>query len=188
MASSIQATRLRKGMLIKLGPDLFRILDLHHLTPGNKRAHIQARMRNIRSFALADEKFRAEEDIERATLDEREMQYLYREGDAYVFMDLDDYEQVHVDGTNLGSAASFLKEGDHAVLPVYAGQVVGVELPAAVELTVADTEPGVQGDRVSGARKAATLETGLVLQVPLFVEPGETIKVDTRTGEYLARA
>ena len=103
-------------------------------------------------------------------------------------MDTDDYEQLHVDGGAIGAAARYLKEGDTAVLPTYEGQVLGVELPAAVELTVADTEPGVQGDRVSGARKPATLETGLVVQVPLFVEPGETVKVDTRSGEYLSRA
>jgi elongation factor P len=103
-------------------------------------------------------------------------------------MDTDSYDQVHVEAKELGQAVRYLKEGDTAVLPMYQGRVVGVELPAAVELTVADTEPGVQGDRVSGARKPATLETGLVVQVPLFVEPGGRIKVDTRTGEYLARA
>jgi elongation factor P len=116
------------------------------------------------------------------------MQYLYRDGAAYVFMDNGDYEQLHVDGSRLGPAVQYLKEGDHAVLPVHDGQVLGIELPAAVELTVTDTEPGVQGDRVAGARKPATLETGLVVQVPLFVEPGDAVKVDTRTGEYLARA
>ena len=123
-----------------------------------------------------------------AVIDKREMQYLYREGDAYVFMDNESYDQLHVEPSDLGQAVRYLKEGDTAVLPMYEGRVVGVELPAAVELTVTETEPGVQGDRVSGARKPATLETGLVVQVPLFVEPGERIKVDTRTGEYLARA
>src|SRR6186997_3676104 len=108
MSSSIQATRLRKGMLIKLGTDLFRILDLHHLTPGNKRAHIQARMRNIRTLALADEKFRAEEDIERATLDEREMQYLYNDGDHYYFMDTSNFEQIHISHEALGDSKDYL--------------------------------------------------------------------------------
>jgi len=175
-------------MLIKQGNDLFRIMDLHHLTPGNKRAHIQARMRNIRTGSLADHKFRAEEDVERAVLDEREMQYLYREGSDYVFMDNESYDQLHVTSATLGDATNYLKEGDAAVLPMYQGEIVGVDLPAAVELVVVDTEPGIQGDRVSGARKPATLETGLVVQVPLFVETGEKLKVDTRTGEYLARA
>jgi elongation factor P len=103
-------------------------------------------------------------------------------------MDTESYDQVHVEANDLGSAVNYIKEGDSAILPQYQGNVVGVDLPAAVELTVAQTEPGIQGDRVSGARKPATLETGLVVQVPLFVEPGERIKVDTRTGEYLARA
>src|SRR6202047_3295443 len=108
MASSIQATRLRKGMLIKLGPDLFRILDLHHLTPGNKRAHIQARLRNIRTLSLADQKFRAEGDIERATLDEREMQYLYNDSDHYYFMDTSTYEQIHISQEALGDSKNYL--------------------------------------------------------------------------------
>src|SRR3954466_515743 len=108
MASSIQATRLRKGMLIKVGDNLFRILELHHLTPGNKRAHIQVRMRNIRTLMLADEKFRAEEDIERATLDEREMQYLYNDGDLYYFMDTSSYEQVHISAEALGDSKNYL--------------------------------------------------------------------------------
>ena len=121
-------------------------------------------------------------------IDKREMQFLYREGNAFVFMDSETYDQLPVEMADLGGTAQYVKEGDTAILMMYSGRVVGVELPAAVELTVAETEPGVQGDRVSGARKPATLETGLVVQVPLFVEPGERVKVDTRTGEYLARA
>jgi elongation factor P len=123
-----------------------------------------------------------------AVIDKREMQYLYREGGALVFMDNESYDQMNVETSKLGSTVDYLKEGDSAVLHMYNGDVVSAELPAAVELTVSQTEPGVQGDRVSGARKPATLETGLVVQVPLFVEPGAKIKVDTRTGEYLARA
>jgi elongation factor P len=123
-----------------------------------------------------------------AVIDKREMQYLYREGSALVFMDTSTYEQVHVEAAQLGDAVYYLREGDSAVLPTHDGQVVGVDLPAAVALQVTQTEPGIQGDRVSGARKPATLETGLVVQVPLFVEPDEAIKVDTRSGEYLGRA
>src|SRR6266852_9892975 len=108
MSSSIQATRIRKGMLIKLDNDLYRILDLHHLTPGNKRAHIQARMRNIRTLSLADHKFRAEEDVERATLDEREMQYLYNDGDTFYFMDTENYEQIHISAEALGDSKNYL--------------------------------------------------------------------------------
>jgi elongation factor P len=116
------------------------------------------------------------------------MQYLYKDGGDFVFMDTISYDQVHVARETLGDAVKFLKEGDSAVLQLYESEIVGVDLPAAVELQVTQTEPGVQGDRVSGARKPATMETGLVLQVPLFVNPGERIKVDTRTGQYLTRA
>jgi elongation factor P len=188
MASSIQATRLRKGNLIKLGNDLFRLMEVHHLTPGNKRAHIQARMRNIRTGTLADHKFRAEEDVERAVLDEREMQYLYNDGDHYYFMDTSTYEQIHVGPPALGDATNYIVDGSTMVLQFYKDEIIGTDLPAAVELQVTDTEPGLQGDRVSGARKPATLETGLVVQVPLFVNQGERIKVDTRSAEYLTRA
>jgi elongation factor P len=116
------------------------------------------------------------------------MQFLYRDGADYVFMDTRSYDQLQVETGLLGDAAKYLKEGDDAVLEFFGDEIVGVELPAAVELTIAETEPGLQGDRVSGARKPATLETGLVIQVPLFVNPGEKVKVDTRTGEYLTRA
>jgi elongation factor P len=137
---------------------------------------------------VIDRTFRADEKVPFAVIDKREMQYLYRESSSLVFMDNESYDQLHIEASDLGDAVNYLKEGDNAVLPMYDGAVVGVELPAAVELTIAETEPGVQGDRVSGARKAATLETGLVVQVPLFIEPGEKVKVDTRTGDYLARA
>jgi elongation factor P len=137
---------------------------------------------------VLDRTYRADEKLPLAVIDKREMQFLYREGTDYVFMDNETYEQLHVAADNVGNAVNFLKEGDTAVLPMYNDAVIGVDLPAAVELEVKDTEPGIQGDRVSGARKPATLETGLVLQVPLFVNPGERIKVDTRSGEYLSRA
>ena len=121
-------------------------------------------------------------------IDKRDMQFLYREGDDYVFMDNTSYEQLNVVRSTLGEAADYMVEGSAAVLQMYDVEIVGVELPAAVELNIAETEPGIQGDRVSGARKPATLETGKVVQVPLFVNPGDRVKVDTRTGEYLTRA
>ncbi|MGH9299398.1 MAG: elongation factor P, partial [Acidimicrobiales bacterium] len=128
------------------------------------------------------------EKVEKALIDKREMQYLYRDSDQYVFMDNASYEQMYVDAKSLGDVPSYLKEGNSAVLQMYGGEIVDVDLPAAVELLVSETEPGMQGDRVSGARKPATLETGLVVQVPLFVNPGDRIKVDTRSGEYITRA
>jgi elongation factor P len=137
---------------------------------------------------VIDRTFRADEKVALAVIDKREMQFLYREGQDYVFMDNESYDQLHVPPDSIGDAVHFLKEGDTAVLPMYKSEIVGVELPAAVELEVTVTEPGMQGDRVSGARKPATLETGLIVQVPLFVNVGDRVKVDTRTRDYLSRA
>ena len=188
MASSVQATRLRKGMLIKVGNDLFRILELHHLTPGNKRAHIQVRMRNIRSSALADHKFRAEEDVERAILDEREMQYLYHDGDDYYFMDTSSYEQVHISSEALAESVNYLKPEMTIQVEFYGTEPVGIELPQTVDLVVEDTAPGIKGATASNQIKPARLETGLVVNVPPFVNNGDKIRVNTETGEYLSRA
>jgi elongation factor P len=187
MASSIQATRLRKGMLIKLGSDLFRILDLHHLTPGNKRAHIQARLRNIRTLSLADQKFRAEEDIERAMLDEREMQYLYNDSDHYYFMDTSTYEQIHISQEALGDSKNYLMPDAIIRVEFYEVEPVGIELPPTVDLVVRETAPGIKGATASAQVKPATLETGLVVQVPPFVNEGDKIRVSTETGEYQSR-
>jgi len=175
-------------MLVKLGNDLFRILDLHHLTPGNKRAHIQARMRNIRTMALADEKFRAEEDIERAMLDEREMQYLYNDGDAYYFMDTSSFEQIHIPGEALGESVNYLVADSVIKVEFYDVEPVGVELPPTVDLVVKETVPGIRGATASAQVKPATLETGLVIQVPPFVNEGDKVRVSTETGEYQSRA
>ena len=187
MASSIQATRLRKGMLVKVGNDLFRILDLHHLTPGNKRAHIQARMRNIRSGTLRDEKFRAEEDIERAILDEREMQYLYNDADHYYFMDTTSYEQIHISAEALGESKDYLIAEMMIRVEFYDVEPVGIELPPTVDLVVKETAPGIKGATASAQVKPATLETGLVIQVPPFVNEGDKVRVNTETGEYQSR-
>ena len=137
---------------------------------------------------MVERTFRAGEKVDRVMIDKREMQFLYREGDDYVFMDNVSYDQMNVGPASLGDAERYLVEGSAAILQMFEDEIVGVDLPAAVELNITETEPGVQGDRVSGARKPATLETGLVVQVPLFVEPGDRIKVDTRSGEYLTRA
>jgi elongation factor P len=185
---SVSTNDLKNGMALNLPDGLMTVVEFQHVKPGKGGAFVRTKLKNVRTGAVLERTFRADEKVPLAVIDKREMQYLYREGDVYVFMDTDDYEQVRVDGDALGPAARYLKEGNTVVLPTYESQVLGVELPAAVELNVADTEPGVQGDRVSGARKPATLETGLVVQVPLFVEPGEAVKVDTRTGEYLSRA
>ena len=185
--SSIQATRLRKGMLIKIGNDLFRILDLQHFTPGNKRGFIQARMRNIRTSTLADQKFRAEEDVERATLDEREMQYLYHDGDPYHFMDPSTYEQIHISAEALGESVHYLIPDALIRVEFYDVEPVGIELPQTVDLVVKETVPGIKGATASAQVKPATLETGLVIQVPPFVNEGDKVRVNTETGEYQSR-
>jgi elongation factor P len=174
-------------MLIKLGNDLFRILDLHHLTPGNKRAHIQARLRNIRTLALADEKFRAEEDIERATLDEREMQYLYNDTDHYYFMDTSTYEQINISSEALGESVNYLMPDAIIRVEFYDVEPVGIELPSTVDLLVKETAPGIKGATASAQVKPATLETGLVIQVPPFVNEGDKVRINTETGEYQSR-
>jgi len=179
---------LRNGMTLDLPDGLFTVVEFQHVKPGKGGAFVRTKLRNARTKAVIERTFRAGEPLEQAVIDKREMQYLYRDGQEYVFMDNVSYEQIHVSGSSLVDAASYLKEGDSAIMQMYESEIVGVELPAAVELTVTETEPGFQGDRVSGGRKPATLETGLVVQVPLFVNPGERIKVDTRTGEYLTRA
>jgi elongation factor P len=187
MASSIQATRLRKGMLIKQGNDLFRLMELHHLTPGNKRAHIQVRMRNIRTQSLADHKFRAEEDVERATLDEREMQYLYNDGDHYYFMDTATFEQIHISSEAMGDAKDYIIPDAIIRVEFYDVEPVGIELPPTVDLVVKETVPGIKGATASAQIKPATLETGLVVNVPSFVNEGDRIRVNTETGEYQSR-
>ena len=185
---AVTTNDLRNGMTLDLPDGLFSVVEFQHVKPGKGGAFVRTKLKNVRTGAVLERTFRADERVEQAIVDKREMQLLYRDGTDYVFMDVTSYDQLHVSPATLGDAAQFVKEGDNAVLQMYGGEVVGVDLPAAVELTVAETEPGVQGDRVSGARKPATLETGLVVQVPLFVNPGERIKVDTRSGEYITRA
>jgi elongation factor P len=185
---AITTNDLKNGMTLALDEGLFQVVEFQHVKPGKGGAFVRTTLKNVRNGAVVDRTFRGGERVERAMIDKREMQFLYREGDDYVFMDNTSYEQLNVGPSTLGAAANYLVEGAAAVLELYTDEIVGVELPAAVELSITQTEPGVQGDRVSGARKPATLETGLVVQVPLFVEPGERIKVDTRSGEYLTRA
>jgi elongation factor P len=174
-------------MLVKLGEDLFRVLDLQHFTPGNKRGFVQAKMRNIRTSTLTDHKFRSEDDVERATLDEREMQYMYKDGDAFHFMDTSTYEQLHIDIEVLGDAASYLVPEATIRVEFYGSEPVGLELPQTVDLKVEDTVPGIKGATASAQVKPATLETGLVVQVPPFVNVGDLVRVNTETGEYLRK-
>jgi elongation factor P len=184
---SVSTNDLKNGMSLDLPEGLFSVVEFQHVKPGKGGAFVRTKLKNVRTGAVIERTYRADEKLEQAIIDKREMQYLYTDGEQYVFMDNTTYDQMHVDVSSLGEAAKYLKEGDSPVLQMYNGEIVGVDLPAAVELEVTQTEPGVQGDRVSGARKPATLETGLVVQVPLFVNTGDRVKVDTRSGEYLTR-
>jgi elongation factor P len=184
---NVSTNDLKNGMALKLPDGLFTVVEFQHVKPGKGGAFVRTKLKNVRTGAVLDRTYRADEKLEHAVIDKRDMQYLYREGAHRVFMDNTTYDQMHVDDATLGDAANYLVEGNSVVMQMFDSTVVGVDLPAAVELQVTETEPGVQGDRVSGARKPATLETGIVVQVPLFVNKGERVRVDTRTGEYLTR-
>ena len=186
--ASLQATRMKKGMLIKIGQDLFRVLELQHVTPGNLRGFVRVKFRNIRTGALADQKLRSEDLVDRATLDEREMQYLYRDGDAFHFMDTSSYEQLHIDAEALGDNVNYLIPDALIKVEFFGSEPVGIELPPTVDLLVNDTAPGIKGATASNQIKPARLETGLVVNVPPFVNTGDKVRVNTETGEYLSRA
>lgn len=179
---------MRPGQTLDLDGTLFTIVNYQHVKPGKGQAFVKTKLKNVKSGGVVDRTFRADEKVNLAVLDKREMQYLYSDDAGLVFMDNETYDQVHVDPGLLGDAVKFLKDGTVCLIPVYDGTPVGVDMPVAVELDVIDTEPGFKGDRVSGALKPATVETGTVVQVPLFIQVGERIKVDTRSGEYMSRA
>jgi elongation factor P len=178
---------LKNGMTLNIDGTLMNVVDFQHVKPGKGGAFVRTRLKNVRTGRVLDKTFRADEPVEVAILEKRQMQFLYRDEVGFHFMDTETYDQVAVDGDAVGDAASYMIEGSTPYVTFYDGSALGVELPASVELTVSETEPGVKGDRVSGATKPATVETGAVVQVPLFVETGDRIKVDTRTGAYLTR-
>ncbi len=184
----MQATRLRKGMLIKVGEDLFRVLDLQHVTPGNLRGFVRVKLRNIRTGTLSDQKLRSEDEVDRATLDEKSMQYLYHDGSAYHFMDTDSYEQIALTEEVLGDAMNYMVAESVIEMEFYGSEPVGIELPQTVDLTVVSTTPAIKGATASAQLKPATLETDLVVQVPPFINEGDRVRVNTETGEYQSRA
>jgi elongation factor P len=179
---------LKNGMTLNIDGQLWNIVDFQHVKPGKGGAFVRTRLKNILSGKVVDRTFNAGVKVEVASVDKREMQYLYREGEDFVFMDTQDYDQPHIPGATVGDAADYLLEEQTAVVAFNDGVPLYVELPAAVELTVSQTDPGVQGDRSTGGTKPATLQTGAQVQVPLFITTGEKIRVDTRTGDYLGRA
>ena len=179
---------MRPGQTLELDGGLYTILNYQHVKPGKGQAFVKTKLKNVKSGAVTDRTFRADEKVNLAVLDRREMQYLYPDDAGLVFMDNETYEQVHIDPELLGDSRRFLSDGTVCLVPTYEGTPIGAELPVSLVLEVTETEPGHKGDRVSGALKPATVETGAVVQVPLFIETGERIKVDTRSGTYMSRA
>ena len=183
----IQATQLKRGMCIKVGDDLFRVVGTTHLTPGNKRGMIQASIRNLRTGAIIEHRFRSGDSIERVVLEDVEMEYLFEDGGLYTFMDCESFEQIPLTGEVLGDAVRYLIPNIKLRVEMYEGNPVGISLPLTVELTVSETEPAIKGASVSNQSKPATLETGLVVQVPPFISEGDVVKVDTGRGSYVER-
>lgn len=183
----ISTNDMRPGMTLDLDGDLYTILTYQHHKPGKGQAVVRTKLRNVRSGAVVDRTFRADEKVELARVDRRDMQYLYSDDSGLVFMDGESFEQIHLASQVVGEAVRFLKEGQVAQVALYQGNPLGVELPTTVDLEVTQTDPGLQGDRSSAGTKPATLETGAVVQVPLFVSTGDRVRVDTRTGNYVTR-
>jgi elongation factor P len=184
---SVSTNELKRGMTLDLDGTLFQVIEFQHVKPGKGGAFVRTKLRNLKTGGVVEKTFNAGVDVGLAIVERSDMQYLYRDGDDFVFMDTTSYDQHHVPAAIVGDTASYLTEGSTAQVAIHEGAALGVELAASVVLSVTHTDPGVKGDRVSGALKPATLETGLVVQVPLFVEEGDRVKVDTRTGEYLTR-
>lgn len=179
---------LKNGMTLDLEGQLWNVVDFQHVKPGKGPAFVRTKLKHILSGKVVEKTFNAGIKVETAIVEKRDMQFLYKDGDAFVFMDNATYDQIHIQPTTVGDAANYMLTDTGAVVAMHEGNPLYVELPASVELTIAYTEPGLQGDRSSGGTKAATLETGVEIQVPLFIGPGEKIKVDTRDGSYLGRA
>jgi elongation factor P len=185
---AIPATQMRPGMIIKHNNDLHLVFTVEHRTPGNLRAFIQAKLRNIRTGAMFEHRFRSGDAIEKITVDEIPMEYLYQDGDTFCFMNTENYEQVHLNRDVLGDSVDYLTPNLQIRVEFYDGKPVGIELPQTVELTVVETEPGLKSATASSVTKPAKTETGLVVQVPPFINEGEKIRVDTAEGAYLSRA
>ncbi len=179
---------LKNGMTLNIDGQLWTVVEFQHVKPGKGGAFVRSKLKNVLSGKVVDRTFNAGVKVDVANVDKREMQYLYREGDDFVFMDTQDYDQPHISQATVGDAANYLLEEQTATVAFNDGTPLYVELPASVELTVSQTDPGMQGDRSTGGTKPATLETGATIQVPLFITTGEKVKVDTRSGDYLGRA
>ena len=184
----IPATQLRVGALVMYQNELHRIIDLIHVTPGNKRGFVQTKLRNLRSGLQTEHKFSSNDKVDRVTLEQQEMEYLYASGDEYCFMNSDNYEQMNLSKDVLGDSIPYLVPNMKITINLYDGDAVGISLPKTVDLTVTDTPPAMKGATVTNELKPATMETGLVVRVPGFIDTGESVRVDTETGEYVSRA
>jgi elongation factor P len=184
----IAATQLRPGMVVKFNNELHTIFSMVHRTPGNLRGFVQAKMRNLRSGSMIEHRFSSEDKVERVTLDQQEMEYMYDDGEFFYFMNTENYEQMHLTKDLLGDAVNYLIPQLKVDVEFYEGKAISVELPPSVEMTVTETEPSLKGATVSNVTKPATMDTGLVVQVPPFIAQGEKIRVNTTDGSYLERA
>jgi elongation factor P len=183
----IQATQLKRGMCIKHDNGLFRVVATQHITPGNWRGMVQAKIRNLKTGAISEHRFRSEDRVERAILDESEMEFLYQDGDMYHFMNNESFEQLALSQEVLGDAVQYLIPNIKLSVEMYEDKPVGIELPLTVEMKVVETEPAIKGASVSNVGKPAKMETGLTVQVPAFISEGELIRIDTATGAYIER-
>ena len=184
----MQATNIRKGQIIEVGGEPCRVMEFRHVTPGKGNAVVQTRLRNLRSGSSFEQRFRSTENVERVMLETQEFEYLYQDGADYVFMNTENYEQVHLSDELLGGMVQFILSNTKVAVEFYQGEAMGVNLPAKVNLRVVETEPSLKGATAASQNKPATLETGLVVQVPPFIEVGELITVDTSDGKYIERA
>jgi elongation factor P len=184
----VSTNNLKNGMTLRLDDKLWQVQMNEHHKPGKGQAVVRTRLKEVQTGKVVDRTFRAGEDVEQAIVERKTLQFLYRDGDAYVLMDTETYEQRHVPPTVIGDNDKWIQEGDEIQIQQYQGDIIGVEVPTTVELEVAHTEPGLAGDTATNTLKPATLETGVEVQVPLFIGIGEKIKVDTRTGDYISRA
>lgn len=183
----INANDLRRGVMIKVDDELFIVLSFQHVKPGKGGAFVKTKLRNIKKNIIIEKTFRAGEKVEDIFIEKRKMQYLYNDGDNSIFMDIDNYEQESISDQFIEDELKFLKEGQEVDVTFYEGEIISVELPTFVELKVTHTEPGLKGDTATTTFKPATIETGTIIQVPLFINEGDTLKIDTRTGEYIER-
>ncbi|MEQ8236823.1 MAG: elongation factor P [Syntrophomonadaceae bacterium] len=183
----ISVNDFKTGVTVELEGQVYQVVDFQHVKPGKGAAFVRAKLKNVKSGGVVEKTFRGGEKLHRAHLDKRAMQYLYKDGDAYVFMDNDNYEQITISAGDIGDGVKWLLENMNIQVLMYQSEIMGVEMPNFVELTVVETEPGVKGDTATGASKLAKLESGASVQVPLFINTGDRLRIDTRTGEYMER-